>query len=100
MPLTTDLGCQYSVTAVDLRRLEPADVLMSHPRPLLLRPWGITEGTQEDYRGYMNGQYEDHARPRVRRGGSYGSRPPLERLPRGGPRTPVTSYTVVVMILP
>jgi putative transposase len=30
--LVTPVGCQYSVTKVDLQHLEPADVLMSHPR--------------------------------------------------------------------
>jgi len=85
-------GCQYSVTKVDLRRLEPADVLMPHPHSLLLRASGIAEGTQEDYRGYMSGQYEDHARLRARRDGSYGPYPPLERLSRRSPNTrkPVT----------
>ena len=34
---------------------------MPHVHSLLLRASGITKGTQEDYRGYMNGQYEDHA---------------------------------------
>ena len=31
IPACDPVGCQYSVTAVDLQRLEPADVLMSHP---------------------------------------------------------------------
>jgi hypothetical protein len=48
----------------------------------------------------MDSQYQDHARLRARRDGSYGASPPLERLPRRGPRTPETSYAVVVMILP
>lgn len=37
-------GCQYSVTAVDLRGLEPVDVLKRYPHSLLLRVSGITEG--------------------------------------------------------
>jgi hypothetical protein len=35
-------GVPVLLTAVDLRRLQPADVLMSHPRSLLLRASGIT----------------------------------------------------------
>jgi hypothetical protein len=58
------VGCQYSVTTVDLRRLEPADVLMSHPHPLLLTVPASPKGTREDYRGYMNGPHEDHTRLR------------------------------------
>ena len=42
-------------------------------------------GDTGDSRGYMNGQYEGHARSRARRGGSYGPYPALERLPRDGP---------------
>jgi hypothetical protein len=47
----TRVGCQYSVAAVDLRHLELADVVMSHPHPLLPRASGIAERTQKDYRG-------------------------------------------------
>jgi hypothetical protein len=85
------VGCQYqySVTAVDLRRLEPADVLMSHRTHYCRGLRASPEGTQEDHRGYMSDPYEDHARLQARRGGSYGPCPPLGRLLRGGPRTAV-----------
>ena len=36
--------CQYAVTAVDLRCIEPSGIVMSHPRPLSPRALGITEG--------------------------------------------------------
>ena len=75
--------------SVDLRRLEPADVLVSRAHSLLLRASGITDGVQANHRGYMNGQYEDHGRLRARRGGSYGPYPPLERLTRGDHQTVV-----------
>jgi hypothetical protein len=44
MVLEIRVGCRYSVTAVDLRRLQLADVLMSHPRSLLLKASDITAG--------------------------------------------------------
>jgi len=34
---------------------------MPHPHLLLLGPQASPKGVQEDYRRYMNGQYEDHA---------------------------------------
>jgi len=81
-------GYQYSVTVVDLLRLEPADSLMSRLYSLSRRTLGITEGTQEDYRWYMDSQHEDHAWVQGRHGDSYGSCPPLERLAYSRPAQP------------
>ena len=55
------MGCQYSFTAADLRRIELADVVMSH-RAFYHRGPGITEGGTEEYRGSLNGQREGYAR--------------------------------------
>ena len=79
------MGCQYSVREVDLRRLKQADVLIPHHLSLFPRASGIIEGAQENCGGYMNGQYENHARL-SQRGGSYGPYPLHERLPNRGPQ--------------
>lgn len=83
------VGCQYSVMAVDLRHLEPAEVVTAHSRPLFPRASGITEGTQKDHRGVHERSLQGPRSLRARRGGSYGPCRPLEQLLRGGPRTAV-----------
>ncbi len=87
------VGCQYSVTAVDLRCIEPASVVISHPCPLPPRASASLKGTREDYHGSMNGQYRDHGPLRARRDGSYGPCLPLERVPCAGLRAAARPLT-------
>ena len=57
------VGCRYSVTAVNCDILRQPTFSRCTSRPLLLRGLGHHRRRHEDYRGYMNGRYEDHARP-------------------------------------
>jgi hypothetical protein len=86
------VGCQCSVTAVDLRRLEPADILMSALHSLVLRISGITEGDAGGLSRVHERSPGGPRRLRARRDRSYGPCPLLEGLLGGNPdsRKPVT----------
>ena len=89
---TNPVGCQYSATAADLRRIESADDVMSHPhryhRGHKASPEGAQRSTAVPERS-MRGLCP----LRTRHARSYGPCPPLERVPCAGPDTTTRPLT-------
>jgi hypothetical protein len=79
--------CQYSVTATDLRRIEPADVVMPHPGPLSPKARGITEGNTRGLSRVHEGSTRGPRPLRVLRRRSYGPCPPQAGAVRRSPRS-------------
>ena len=81
-------GCQNYVTAANLRRLKPAGVLHATPAFASTRPGIRPLGKRADYRGYIDSQFENHARhgpTRYLPGTRCGQGPPSTRPPTAPP---------------